>query len=269
MILHSLKSIIINQRGITLIEVLVAVAISSIITGGITMTTLQVISGSAHTSNHSIIITQVQNAGYWVSHDAQMAQIVEITSQTGFPLTLTWTDWDAVTYQSFYSFDGNKLKRVHTEGGVPETTYVAEFIDPNETKIISASITPDSGCTYSLPDITDAFTITDGVGGNAGTITVTAGNISVTETGNATYNAGSGVWTTPSAGDTIIVTATDTDTIGSCNTDTGKTATIGITADSNDNATITTSSVFIFKITATTGDVIETRTYRIDPRPKS
>ena len=74
MMFHRLRLINKNQLGFTLIELVMAIAISGVITGAITGTIFQVIVGSARTNNHMIAVTQVQDAGYWLSHDAQMIQ---------------------------------------------------------------------------------------------------------------------------------------------------------------------------------------------------
>jgi len=74
MIFHRLGLINKNQRGVTLMGIIVAVAITGIIAGAATTTIFQVFSGNTRTSNHMTAVKQVQNAGYWISHDAQMAQ---------------------------------------------------------------------------------------------------------------------------------------------------------------------------------------------------
>lgn len=142
MIFHRLGLLNKNQRGFTLVEMIIVLAIVGVIAGGTTMTVFQVINGSASTSNHMTAIRQVQNAGYWVSRDAQMAQIVEPALSPdldGFPLTLTWTDRYGSDHQVVYSLvdmpsNGLKyLQRSHSVNGTTATTIVAEFIDPDET----------------------------------------------------------------------------------------------------------------------------------------
>ncbi|MFW0860383.1 MAG: prepilin-type N-terminal cleavage/methylation domain-containing protein, partial [Dehalococcoidia bacterium] len=82
-----------SQRGFTLIELIIAIAITGIIIGGIVMTIFQVISVNALTANHLTAVRQVQNAGHWITSDAKMAQSVATTGASGFPLTLTWSEW--------------------------------------------------------------------------------------------------------------------------------------------------------------------------------
>ena len=143
MISQKLRLINRNQMGFTLIELVVAIAISGVITGAITTTIFQVIEGSARTNNHMTAVRQVQSAGYWVSHDVLMAQEVELADEavddpdgTRFPFTLTWTEWDTnKVIQVVYSLDGNNFHRTRTAnpGEPSETTseaIIAEFIDP-------------------------------------------------------------------------------------------------------------------------------------------
>lgn len=141
MISHRLGLLNKNQRGFTLVEVIIVLAIIGIVIGAATMTIVQVINGSSSTSNHMIAIRQVQNAGYWVSRDVQMAQEVEPTADPdGFPLTLRWTEWadgglNGDQHQVVYTLlVDNKLQREHyTNLNLDATTIVAEFIDPDET----------------------------------------------------------------------------------------------------------------------------------------
>lgn len=139
MISHRLGLLNKNQRGFTLVEVIIVLAIIGIVIGAATMTIVQVINGSSSTSNHMIAIRQVQNAGYWVSRDVQMAQsVAPALDSDGFPLTLTWTDRDGDDHQVVYSLvdmPGGlaKLQRSHSVNGTTATGIMAEFIDPDET----------------------------------------------------------------------------------------------------------------------------------------
>jgi prepilin-type N-terminal cleavage/methylation domain-containing protein len=93
-----------NQRGFTLIELIIAVAITALITGGITTALYQVYNVNTLNTNHMTATRQVQNAGFWISQDSQMAQIVVTaddagTAETEF-LILSWSGWD-------YEIDGD------------------------------------------------------------------------------------------------------------------------------------------------------------------
>ena len=107
-----------NQRGFTLIELLVVIAITAVISGGISTGIVQVINGNTRSSNHMTAVGQVQVAGYWVSHDSQMAQSssVNASAANGFPLTLSWVDWesgsDCEIVYSLHDTPGSSLKRL-------------------------------------------------------------------------------------------------------------------------------------------------------------
>jgi len=140
MIFHRLGLINKGQKGFTLIEVLVALAVTGLITGSITMVISQVLTGNVRTSNHMTAVRQVQNAGYWISRDAQMAQTVDTGEFSGFPLTLTWTEYgvDGDEHQVVYTLADNKLQREHytnraTNPAPDATTFVADHINTANT----------------------------------------------------------------------------------------------------------------------------------------
>ena len=133
-----------NQLGFTLMELMLAIAISGIITGVITTTIYQVFTGNLRTSNHMTAVRQVQNAGYWVSYDTHMAQSIGIGDDPGTAtveefLTLTWANWsDNETHQVVYALvdmpsGGLKnLQRSHSVDGTTGTSIIAQFVDPRE-----------------------------------------------------------------------------------------------------------------------------------------
>ena len=129
-----------GQRGFTLIEVIVAIAIAGLITGGITYAIMQILTINHRDSNHMIAVRQVQQAGKEVSKDALQAQNVNATGSTGF-LMLNWTGWAAgnmtgsnhtIVY-TLIDMPPGGLKRLqrqeYIDATLNSTTIVAEYID--------------------------------------------------------------------------------------------------------------------------------------------
>jgi len=115
-----------NQRGFTLIELLVALAIIGVITSAISMVIYQVSTIPIQNRAHMTAVKQVENAIHWLSRDVQQAQTIP---PTGFPLTLTWVNWDNTVHQVTYTLAGGELTRTDVTGG-GEPIVVARHIDP-------------------------------------------------------------------------------------------------------------------------------------------
>ena len=134
-----------GEKGFTLIELVLALAIIALISGAVGATIFQVYRGTEHNNDHLTMVRQVQQAGYWISRDAQMAQSVTTDNLTSPDfLILNWTEWDEegdpIYHSATYFFEGltdgiGTLKRHHwSSAGADEYTLVAEYIyyDPDD-----------------------------------------------------------------------------------------------------------------------------------------
>jgi prepilin-type N-terminal cleavage/methylation domain-containing protein len=142
-----------NQAGFTLLELLIALVLATIVTGTTTMVIYQIFDGEARSSNHVEAITRVQNVGSRISTDAGMAQSWSTDDNTSTTelelLTLTWTEWeDSEVHTVVYSVDeDNQLKRVHSSNAGDEIR-VFEYIyytDPDDPGTIITFCEPDPG----------------------------------------------------------------------------------------------------------------------------
>ena len=165
-----------TQSGFTLMELLVAVAITGIISLGLVMTIYQIIAGNLRSSGEMAVIREAQNAGYWMSHDTQMAQDVSVDDDPGTAdtelVTLTWFEynWDSTTndrrgygHRVIYVLDGEELRRdyytdPYEEGGAEPGT---EFAFQNSTFV--AKHLESLACVYLSGQL--EITVTASVGG--------------------------------------------------------------------------------------------------------
>ncbi len=144
-----------GQVGFTLIEILVALAISGFIGAGLTMATVQVMNVNALSVNHVTVVKQVENALYWINRDVRMAQIIQPGGGSGFPLNLSWVEWDNTTHQVSYTLVNSELQRSSSVNGTqPMPMLVAQYISSN---------TDNTSCQYANGVF--SFKVTASLGG--------------------------------------------------------------------------------------------------------
>ena len=68
------RSIVGTQDGMTLIELLVALALGAFIVLAVSIGIHQILTGTTQTTNHNNAINQVRSAEHWISRDARMAK---------------------------------------------------------------------------------------------------------------------------------------------------------------------------------------------------
>jgi prepilin-type N-terminal cleavage/methylation domain-containing protein len=130
-----------EQRGFTMVELLIAIVVSSILAGGIVTTTFQIYNENNRATRNMQVIQNVENAGFWLNRDVIVAQ--RVISTSSFPLIMEWQDCDlnesnnyqGNTYHVSYSLLNNTLQRsVTINNGTPTQTIVAENVNVDEEK---------------------------------------------------------------------------------------------------------------------------------------
>src|SRR4030042_4699505 len=157
-----------QEIGYTIIELLIATSIMALATVAAGMAIYQVFGGTEGNNNRMTALHQVQNAGYWISRDTQMALSVNVTDELPGDhfLHLGWTEWDdtgAPIYHLIqYTLENGSdnlysLKRTHMMTGVPtpEIMMIADYIfyQPG----IGYSSNATSNNTIIQVDITSTF----------------------------------------------------------------------------------------------------------------
>lgn len=125
-----------EQRGFTLLELLIVIVIAGVLLSGITMTTAQIFSSNSRDTARMTAVQQVQSGVYWLSRDIQMAQNLQPSGSTGFPLQLRWVEWETndVHTVSYRLDQGNFLRGYSVNGGAEEEAIVAHNINSDSDK---------------------------------------------------------------------------------------------------------------------------------------
>ena len=119
-----------KQKGFTVIEMIVSLAITGIIGLGITTFAIQTMTESNRSNNRTQAIMQVENAGFWLSRDVQMSQNITLGSEAGFPLQLAWKDIEENKYEVTFSINEGQIKRSKVKNdGQPSQIVIAESIN--------------------------------------------------------------------------------------------------------------------------------------------
>jgi prepilin-type N-terminal cleavage/methylation domain-containing protein len=130
-----------DQRGFSILELVIVILLTGIITTAITTTFFQVFNMNTRTANHMIAVSQVQQAGKIVSEDMLETQPNKINDdpEEGEFLILGWTAQNSTeVHDVTYTLEDGELWREETIeiiGDDPVTTNVrvAEYIYPDET----------------------------------------------------------------------------------------------------------------------------------------
>jgi prepilin-type N-terminal cleavage/methylation domain-containing protein len=159
-----------SQAGFTLIELIVAVAITSLISLGASISSAQLMNQTSRDSDYTTASRQAMNVINWIGRDALVAQSINGTA--GFPgtgsLTFSWTGWDNIVYSANYSTVNGTLRRTYSNGSNVSTTFIAENINTAADKtfcsfsggVLALTVTSSIGKGDRIIDMTKSRKIT-------------------------------------------------------------------------------------------------------------
>lgn len=137
-----------KQRGFTLIETVIALAITGVVAASVGTALFQIQGAINSHSAHIVAVKQVENAAHYINRDVQSAQIITPQGSQGFPLVLTWVSWDSasldyttiVTYALDPPTSGlvkltKRLQTYQADGSLntDQTTVIAKYINYSTT----------------------------------------------------------------------------------------------------------------------------------------
>jgi prepilin-type N-terminal cleavage/methylation domain-containing protein len=149
---HAAKRMV-ERNGFTLVELLIALAIIGIIGIGLSAVVYRIYNGTTSSENHVLAVSQVQNAGQWISKDALMVTTAVVNSATNPRLTLTWdnSSYEAGNYHVVkYNLSNNQLTR--------------QYCDATGTTVLGSATVAQYITSFSFDTSTNTLTITATVG---------------------------------------------------------------------------------------------------------
>ena len=139
-----------KQKGFTLIEIVLALAVGGMVMAAVMAGIYQVVWGTARTNDQVAALTDVNFATLWIKKDLQMAQETNLTDGDSNPqstVVLSWIDntgW-ATENESFhssnYSLSGTDLMRTYDGNTRVVGRYISDIGFTQSGRVINVSIT--------------------------------------------------------------------------------------------------------------------------------
>ena len=153
-----------KNHGFTLIELLISTAILAVVVAGLSLTINTILNTYDIARDRSIVLRQVQNAGYWMTQDIQRVESpppnlssfpIQIQCYTGDDLS----DTETIAYSIVNEDDVNRIYK-SVNGG--DNLLIADYIvnTPGKTGI-SSTTDNVTGEKYYILEVTASYNETE------------------------------------------------------------------------------------------------------------
>ena len=122
-----------DQKGFTLVELLIATAITGLIVSFLGTAIYQIFTVTEYGNDKMTAMHELQNAAHWVSLDGQMASMANVSNG----LVLTLPDDSSITY----AVVGTELRRTAGEFPMTLAQNISDVSFSVENRIITMTIT--------------------------------------------------------------------------------------------------------------------------------
>ena len=122
-----------GQKGFTLPELLITVAITGLIVTFLGTAIYQILTITEYSSDRMIAMHELQNVAHWVSRDGQMAR----TASGGNELILTLPDDSSITY----TVVDTELRRTAGDSQMTLARNISDISFSIESRIITVTVT--------------------------------------------------------------------------------------------------------------------------------
>ena len=138
-----------KQKGFTLVEVLVVLAVGSVLLTGAVLSIQQLTMGTGRSNSQVIALTDVNQAALRIKKDLMMIQNTDLTDNVPQPgsVWLGWTDYtglagDNATHSISYTLAGTELKRTYDDATTSIVgRNITSIVFTQDGRVISATIT--------------------------------------------------------------------------------------------------------------------------------
>ena len=151
-----------NQKGFTLIEVLVILVVGTVILFGVVGSIFMVMRGVPEIRKEVVALADIERAAHWLNRDVPMGRDTNLVD-AALPvaqMTVTWLDYtkeaeleESVSHSVSYTYSGSELQRnydgVVTVVGSHLTNVGFSLNDRFITVTLTSSIDEESGATVT------------------------------------------------------------------------------------------------------------------------